>query len=208
MALLPRIQCKAKELEPGLNSPPSFLLSKPRASPGREVQTCWAGCEKMMGAWSHCVSSQAQQHAPSTFPRTLPSTPGIKNSLKPTWICRASVDEPLLSPKPWALLLLVTQTTRRRLLCSALTLNGAVGAVLRWLLHPMARIHPSEKPHCFHGDGHVLVHQYSSACLALRGFSTENEGVSPGLSYSSQKIPRCARRCRVSLLLGAGGAIP
>lgn len=51
----------------------------------------------------------------------------------------------------------------------------------------MAHIHPSKKLHCFHGDGPVLVHHYSSACLALSGFSTENEGSSPGLSYSSQK---------------------
>lgn len=74
-----------------------------------------------------------------------------------------------------------------RLLGSALTLNGVVCSVLGWLLHPMAHIHPSKTLHCFHGDGPVLVHHYSSACLALSGFSTENEGHSPGLSYSSQK---------------------
>lgn len=74
-----------------------------------------------------------------------------------------------------------------RLLGSALTLNEAACSVLGWLLHPMAHIHPSKMLHCFHGDGPVLVHHYSSACLALSGFSTENEGHSPGLSYSSQK---------------------
>lgn len=177
---------RPRNIEPGLNSAPSFLPSKARAASGRGVQTCWGGCEKMAGAWSHCLS-QAQWCDPSTFLRTLSSTPGIKTSLKPTWICHESVDEPLLSLKPWALLLLVPQTTRMRLLGSALTLNGPVCAVLRWLLHPMAHIHPSKKLHCFHGDDPVLVHHCSSACLALSGFSTENEGDSPGLSYSSQK---------------------
>lgn len=47
---------RPRNVEPGLNSAPSFLPSKLGAASGRGVQTCWGGREKSDGSLeSLCV---------------------------------------------------------------------------------------------------------------------------------------------------------